>query len=244
MRKAIIFVLLSAIALPLFSGDFYIEQKSHTDPMTVMGQEQPAQDSVQKSWIGDNKFAQHSQEMSFIFDKEKESLFWIMHGEKSYVEMKPPYDLNQYLPEQMAQMMGAVMSSIVVTVTPKEETKKIGDWNCAGYQMDMTVMGMTTNIEVWATVDVPFDWKMVNEELLAIYQKIQMRLNDAAMEEMKKIQGYWVSSETTVNVMQMKIRSITEVVEISQKDAPAGTFDVPEGYTKQDKLTMQGMGAQ
>ncbi len=61
---------------------------------------------------------------------------------------------------------------------------------------------------------------------------------------MKKIDGYWVSSETTANMMGMNIRTTTEVLEIAQKDAPAGTFDVPEGYTKQDKLSMQGMSGQ
>lgn len=242
MRRWTFIALFATVLMPLMGSEIYIKQNSHTDPMTVMGQQQPAQDSTQETWIGDKKFAQHTPEMSFIFDMENERLYWVMHGDKSYVEMKPPYDLSQVLPEQMAQMMEPMMASITVTVTPKGEKKTVGKWECEGYDMAMTIMGMSTNIEIWATTDVPFDWKKVNEDMVSVYRKVQMRLNQSAVDEMQKIQGYWMATETTANMMGMEIRSTTEVVEMAKKDAPASVFTVPEGYTKKDALSMEAMG--
>ena len=58
---------------------------------------------------------------------------------------------------------------------------------------------------------------------------------------MMKIKGFWISSETTMEMMGAKIRTTSEVVEISKKTPPAGVYSVPAGYTKQDKLSMQDM---
>jgi hypothetical protein len=43
----------------------------------------------------------------------------------------------------------------------------------------------------------------------------------------------------TMNMMGANMRVTTEVVEVSQKPAPAGTYSVPVGYKKQDKLTIK-----
>jgi hypothetical protein len=41
--------------------------------------------------------------------------------------------------------------------------------------------------------------------------------------------------------MGAKIRQTTEVVEITQKAAPASVWTVPAGYTKSDKLSMDAI---
>jgi hypothetical protein len=58
---------------------------------------------------------------------------------------------------------------------------------------------------------------------------------------MMKVKGYWISSETTMEIMGTKMRTSNEVVEISTKSPDASVYSVPAGYTKKDKLTMQDM---
>ena len=58
---------------------------------------------------------------------------------------------------------------------------------------------------------------------------------------MKKIKGFWISSETSSEMMGAKFRSVTETVEISKKSPPAGVYSVPAGYAKQDKFSMQDL---
>ncbi len=42
-------------------------------------------------------------------------------------------------------------------------------------------------------------------------------------------------------MMGAKVHATTEVVEITSKAAPAGTFDPPAGYTKKTTMSMQDL---
>jgi hypothetical protein len=71
--------------------------------------------------------------------------------------------------------------------------------------------------------------------------KAQMRLDDASMQEMMKIKGYYIATETTGEVMGAKMKTTTEVVEITKKSPAASVYTVPAGYAKKDTLSMQDM---
>jgi hypothetical protein len=143
------------------------------------------------------------------------------------------------LPPEVAQMMGAMMK-VTVTVTPTGQTKTIGQWKCSGYDVALQMMMMPMKIAVWATTDVPMDMqKFAN--MYANVLKAQLRLDDAAVQEMMKIKGYWISSETTGEVMGAKIRSTTEVIEITKKTPDPSVYSVPAGYKKTEFLDIKSM---
>jgi hypothetical protein len=56
-----------------------------------------------------------------------------------------------------------------------------------------------------------------------------------------KVKGYWIATEMNAEIMGAKMHNTTEVVEITNKTAPASVYAVPAGYTKKDKLSMQDM---
>jgi len=60
-----------------------------------------------------------------------------------------------------------------------------------------------------------------------------------AMEEMKKIEGYTVSSATTMNMMGADMKTTEEVTEVSEKSAPPGIYDIPAGYKEAPYNPMQ-----
>ena len=82
-----------------------------------------------------------------------------------------------------------------------------------------------------------YDWKELMDKYMEM-SKVTMRLNDQSIQEMAKIDGYQIKTETTMNMMGSDINSYLEVVEISEKAAPAGTYVVPEGFKKLDKFSM------
>jgi hypothetical protein len=65
-----------------------------------------------------------------------------------------------------------------------------------------------------------------------------MMLDDASVKEFSKIKGYQIATETTGEIMGAKMHSTTEVVEISKKNAPAGIYAPPTGYTKTTSVSM------
>jgi hypothetical protein len=189
--------------------------------------------------MGDDKFATIMPEMSIVVDMKKNMLYWINHVTKSYIESQLPFDITKIVDPQMAQMMSQMMK-MTVTAAPNGQTKTIGQWNCSGYDVTMNMMMMPMKMSVWASTDVPFDV----DKFMKLYTnvlKAQLRLDDAAVQEMMKVKGYWIATEMNAEIMGAKMHNTTEVIEISKKTPDASVYSVPAGYTKKDKLSMQDM---
>jgi len=235
MKKAVIAILaVLLLGSSVWSADIYIKQKSHTDAFSMMGREQPAQDDVIDMWLGDDRMAVEMPQMKIVIDLGKNVMLWINHQNKSYVEMTLPLDMEKYFPAQMMQMMG----NVTVSVTPLTETQKIGQWDCAAYDVTMNVMMMDMQQKIWASTDVPFDWRDYSQKMLPKLNQAMMRLGEDSIKEMMKVEGFQIRSETSMSVMGHEMKSWQQVEEIIKQDAPAGTYTAPEGYTKKDKLDM------
>ncbi len=239
MKKLCVFFSLVLMLAAFASADIYIKSKSHTDAFAVMGQSQPAKDQMTEQWMGDDRFATITPDMSIVVDMKKNLLYWINHGNKTYIESPLPFDFAKIVDPQMAQMMSQMMK-MTVTVAPNNQTKTIGQWKCSGYDVAINMMMMPMKMSVWASTDVPFDV----DKFMKLYTnvlKAQLRLDDAAVQEMMKVKGYWIATEMNAEVMGAKMHNTSEVIEISKKSPDATVYSVPAGYTKKDKLSMQDM---
>lgn len=245
MKKLILVLTLIVFTTVFLCADVYIKTKTHMDAFEMMGQKQPAKDEISEQWIGNNKFAQMMKQQTIILDLDKKMIYIVNHGAKTYIETSLPLDMSKLLPEQMAQMMGNM--KINVTVNPNGQTKKIGSWNCNGYDVVMDIqfmMPMKMKMLIWATTDVPFDWKAFADKMFPAIMKaqsVQMPFGDEVVKEFKKIKGYQVASEMSMNMMGTEMKVNTEVQEITNKPAPAGTYAVPAGYTKNEKFSMMDL---
>lgn len=243
MKRLALILTLVIFSAASLGADVYIKSKTHTDPFEMMGQSQPAKDEVTEQWLGNNTFATSSSRQNMIIDLNKQVMYIVYPQSQSYVEASLPIDMAKLLPEQIAQMMA--MFKVTAKVTANGQTKKIGQWNCAGYDVEMNMTGMmpmTMKMSTWATTDVPFDWKSYMEKMLPTVMKassVNMPFGEDVLNEFKKIEGFQVAAEMTMTMMGATLRIITEVEEISEKTAPAGIYAVPAGYKKQDKLTLQ-----
>lgn len=238
MRK-----ILAVTLMPLiFSGamlyaDIYIKQNAHTDAFSMMGREMAAKDDVNHMWVSKNKMAVLGTEQSIILNLDDNLMYMVLHQNRSYVEMALPLDLSQYFPPQIQQMMG----NVTVSVSPTGEETKVGDWNCHGYDVTIDIMMMTMKQKIWASKDVPFDWKDYTERMLPQLTQAMFRLSGDSIKEFEKIEGFQIKTEITMDMMGSEMKSWMEVVEISDKSAPVGTYSVPEGYAKKDKFTLTDM---
>ncbi len=239
MKKALtVFSLILVLAVAA-SADIYVKTKSHTDAFAMMGQNRPAKDDINEQWFNDNQFAAITPEMTIVVDLKKNTVDLINNKQKTYIESSLPFDFASIVDPQMAQMMSQMMK-MTVTVAPTGQAKTIGQWKCDGYDVTINMMMMPVKISVWAATDVPFDLAKFQNLYMSV-MKAQMRLDDASVKEMMKVKGYWIASDTSMEVMGTKMHITSEVVEISKKAAPSGVYEVPAGYTKKDKLSMQDM---
>ncbi len=242
MKKFIaVFIVFFLFSATFVCADVYIQQKTHTDAFEMMGQSQPAKDVINHMWLAEDKMASLSEDQSYIIDLEKNKVFWMNTANKSYIEMDLPLDISKYLPEQASQMMANM--NISVAVQPTTETETIAGKKCAKYDVTMTIMMMMTmemKMKVWATEDVPFDWEKFQDKMIQMFSPT-MPLGEEALNAFKQIKGWQMRSEMAMNMMGTNMKTVQEVLEITKKDAPAGTYTVPEGYKKQDKFTLEDM---
>jgi len=231
---AVVLVLAIALLLP---ADVYIKTSVHTDAFEMMGQKQPAKDEVMEQWMGNNQLVNKTGDKIMIMDMNKKMMFIVNPKDKTYVETALPLDMSKLVPKEAAAMLS--MMKVTVKVTPNGQTQKINKWNCTGYDVDMNMMMMQMKMKIWATTEVPFDWKVFSK-MYANVSKMQF-MDDAAIAELMKVTGYQVASEMSMDMMGSKLKVTSQVVELAQKPAPAGIYQVPAGYTKKATLSLEDL---
>jgi hypothetical protein len=240
MKKLLAVAVIVCAAAGLARADIYIKSKTHSDPVSIMGQNQPARDAVTEQWMGDDAFATVSQGTTVLVDFKRNTFAMINHAKKTYVETALPLDMTKLLPPQVASMMGSMMKSSV-SVTPTGQSRQIGQWACTGYEATITMMGMPMKETIWATKDTGVDMQRYMATAFGTVLKSQMFFDDAAVGEFKKIDGFPVLTEVNAEMMGAKVHSTTEVVEIAKKTPPAGVYAIPAGYAKVDTLSMEDL---
>ena len=238
MNKLVAFVIGMAAASLSLSADIYIKTISHRDSATYMEITIPEQDTIMEQWVSGKKFAMVADPLTYIVDLARNSAIFLIPASKTYVETTLPIDMIKLMPPEFADM--AAMLQYTATVKPSGETKKIGAWNCAGYDVAVSRIGSPLAMKIWATTDVPFDLTKY-EEMLGAVLKAQMFLGEATVKEFAKIKGIQVATETMGEINGIQMRMTTEVVEISQKDAPLGIFEIPAGFTKKATLSLEDL---
>ena len=235
MKKNVLMALILISAAFILRADVYIKTQIHTDPMAVMGQTQPASDQTTEQWIASDKMATVMGDRVMVMDTAKKMAYIINVKEKTYLETPLPIDMAKLVPPEASQMMS--MMKVTVTVAPNGKTQKVDKWNCVGYDVGLNMPMMPMKMSVWATTDVPFDWKKFSELAMAA-SKMGM-IDEQSMKEFQKIEGFQIASETSGDVMGAKLKVTSRVVDIVNKPAPAGIYSVPAGFTKVDKLSLQ-----
>jgi len=235
-------------------ADIYMKQKVHTGSFKMMGRTQPEKDSISVFWLGANKaWTDQEDGKSTILLGDKKILYMLDHNKMQYAEM--PMDLDKMineatagegkedaetaearkkLPGFMKNLMKGVVDSMSAKVTETAETKKIGNWNCRKYLIDMNMMGGEMKSEAWATEDIKIDYGFY---FTAANGMLAGRPGfDKIVKEMQKVKGVIVYQTGTTKMMGADMTSTTELVECSDQTAPAGTYEVPAGYKKVKSL--------
>ncbi|MEA3297365.1 MAG: DUF4412 domain-containing protein [candidate division Zixibacteria bacterium] len=241
----LVVALLIIIAPTESQADYRFMTRVVAERSQAQGQQQTTIDTT-VMWLGKSKArTDMDQSTSFLVLADKNMMYTINHNQKQYVEIPVGY-LKDMLaakekedPEAAAQMRSMIsMMDMKITVTKTDETKKIKDWNCRKYTAEMKMSMGGSSTEIWTTEDISVD-----HDLYATISNVMMAQLPGfkdALKEWKKIKGVTISSVTKASAMGGTQKITQDLLEFVEKDAPAGTFDIPEGY-KKTELTMPGM---
>jgi hypothetical protein len=249
LGSLVLFAFLLAVAFPqLANAEVYMKQKRHTDETKVMGKTQPAKDEIVITWLGkDRARMDHDQDKSTIILLDKNVIISLDHTKMTYTEMQIgewektiEESVNKEAKtdedkEGAKKALGFLkgLKSLVkfeTKVTETNEAKRIKDWSCRKYilKANMPMVKMTS--EIWATEDIRVDFNLyrkISNAMLAGMPGMQ-----ESLKEMEKIKGVMVYSESSGSAMGADVKSTEELLEITDKAAPAGAYEIPKGYVK------------
>ena len=234
MNKIMIILAVVLMTVGAASADFKIALQHHQDGFSMMGQNQAPTDEEHVTWIGDKKLRMDQGSSSTIVQIEAGKMVLIDHDDKTYTEVDLPVDLASLMPPGMAEQMMAMLK-FDVTVTASDETKKVGEWNTKRYDLKMTSAMMSLDTVIWASTETPVDTAAFFD-LFSVVMSLQPGM-DSMMEQMRQIDGYVVSQEGTMSMTFMgetTVGSSDVVTSIEKVDAPAGTYEPPAGYAKEE----------
>ncbi|OPZ57691.1 MAG: hypothetical protein BWY87_01591 [Deltaproteobacteria bacterium ADurb.Bin510] len=241
MSKKLVLVLLLTLMLPgALLADTYMKQRTHTDAVVIMGQTQPAKDSVEDVWIKSGMVNTRSGSQGSLLRLDQKKLYSLNHAAKTYTEQSLNFGkmMNDagMTAEQQAMLKKFAGSMLKTSVAVKDtgETKKIGKWNCRKYVQTIKSGAGPITAEIWTTTDIKADYGQLAEWQAAL-RSIQPGLSDqyaALSQELKKMNGVPVLTVSTAKIMGASVRTVTELLDFKTGTAPAGTFELPQGYNR------------
>lgn len=228
-------------------ADDYLKLRHISEPYEIMGQKQAGSEEIVETWLSGNKARMSSSDKtSVIFDGDKQMMYMLDHGERTYTEV--PMNLSEAMAgmmgeqeggQEMAQMMAQMMGSMMQVKASVVETgaeKTINSWTCQVYELTLNMpMGQTAS-EICATDQIDVNVNMYNKighAMMAGQQGFEELLR-----EMEKIRGVPVLTVSKANVMGATVLTREELLEHKKMSAPAGSFDIPGGYTQQRFMGM------
>jgi hypothetical protein len=229
LKTALVLSTVLMIAMPAVAADLKIVKQVHRDGYTMMGQSQPAEDSEQVTWIGSDRMHMDMGDSATIVRLDQMKLYAVNHTKQTYNVLDLPIELEELLPPEMQPMLQ--MMQFEVTVTPTDEFQQIGEWNARRYDVAMNTRMLNMEMTQWAADVEGYDSSAFNNMYVHL-NSLQPGMADA-VNELRKVEGFVVAQETTVSMMGNDIKSTEKAVSIEQVDAPAGTYDPPQGYTEE-----------
>lgn len=233
-RSTILPALAALLALGLAGGaaaDTLLTVKTHVDAVQMGGMRQDARDLESTIWLGEQKVRRDDGQVSSILRLDKNKMYVLDHARKVYNVFDMPIDFKKLYPQGGEEMQARAsdMSKMDVTVTPREEKRKIGDWNARRYDVVMTnAMGMKVETTMWVSKDVGVDVSALTRMAGAMTALKPGTLD--WMKKMEELEGFPVLQEATVTMMGTPIKSTEHLVSVEKKEAPAGTYEPPAGY--------------
>lgn len=176
----------------------------------AFGQNAPKQVTL---WLGDDRSARVDDDVTMIVRLDRKEVYTLDHGDRQY-------RVNPIGAERASSRARATWR-----IERSSETRQVGQWTAVRHDLKIDMGGTSMDVTLWVA-DVGVDPKALRPfmEAFAKAQGLEW------MRAYSELDGYPVRQEARIG----PIVTWQEVSSIDEQPAPRGTYDVPEGYTKQN----------
>lgn len=236
MKKIIFFIAVFLIGTLFVSADIYIKEDTHTDSYYYGGVVTPEEDATVEIWFRGNELAYITANRKVIVDGNNNRISIVNLRNRTYVETSLPLGLKNILPPEIVPLLES--RQVSGTIQETGEKKKIKNWGCVAYSTTIS-QPYALEIKNWSTVDVPFDWNNLNK-LLSPIRRLG-NYSESYIERLNQIKGFVVQRDVQFFLQGTSFGSCSRVIEISQKAPSAAVYAIPEGFQKNNQLTIQDL---
>lgn len=220
-RRTVFALLLLLTAGPAFA-DTLLTVRSTIEGLKI---DQPQTEPI-RIWIHGDKgdeIRRDEGDSSYILRLDRGKLYVVNHADKTYSELAFPVDPQKIPTADAAQ--------VKAQVTPTGETRKIGSWNAHKYKVDITnPAGLHLDTTIWASTEIASHQALTR--LAASLAALQPGSADWSR-KLGQIDGFPVLQEANVAMGSSRFKTREELVSVETRDAPAGAYEPPAGYTAQ-----------
>lgn len=152
-----------------------------------------------------------------LIDMDKDEIYQVDKKNKTYKKMTVPEEIKDLQGERKIKSQ------------KMNQTKKFGEWDCYGVQMNTDTKDVSLEGEYWLTkqVNIPFPLRKKVAKYFGFDQK---RLTD----ELEKYEGYPVYVSLTMTIKDKKIKMKTLVMEVKKLEIDPKTFEIPADFKFMD----------
>jgi len=220
----------AALAVPAAFADALLTVRTHVDSFEIAGKKQAPREGEIRIWVGETGTRRDDGPKTTLLRTDRRKLYLLDHDERTYSTIDLPVDLARLTPADQRATLNELIAAtkVQVTVAKTAESKKVGGFAAERY--NVTVAGGGKKIfdsTLWVSKDVS-GFAQANQ-VAAQLAALQPGSADWAA-ELERLPGYPVLQETVLEVTGAKVRSREELTAVEAKAAPAGTYEIPDGY--------------
>lgn len=232
------FLIILAALIGYAQADVFIKQQEQKEAVYHHGNVDPATMTTFEIWIGDGKLSYKRKNIELLVDQEKGKACLVNHDTKTYAETSLPVHLDNIADEEYAPRLEMFRTQGELKTLDKK--KKIGDRTCKLVEVTTWILYEEnrfneTVTEACLTTDLPFDLKKAQKMLKEI-QGLN-NFDEGFYKEVVALEGFLIEAVSTQYMEGTHIPSKLETLEMSIKEAPQGTYTIPENFTKKERLT-------
>jgi hypothetical protein len=240
MVKIRVFALVAAVSLfmPLVAGaDFRVLGTLSVEPAPEWGRKATDLTIAREWWFGRNRMVFVTQDWRYVFDKTRNRILVINTKDRYFVEASMTVDTRELIEPGYVKALDRFRANGTVERSPKK--KIVLGRECAGTVISEWLVNDNQHFfdrdrTIYASTDVPFDWRLSRD--LGAWMLYFFNPEMTYFGGMRSIEGFPLA-ETDVSVRNTQRMAYgTEVTDIREAIPPDGFYDIPEGFSRREKL--------
>lgn len=209
------------------ASEVVLTRSVHTDAYKTPMGEAPAKDFTQTIWLGKDRLRLEEPGKVTIVRLDQKMMYLVDDEAKTVSTIELPVDMGKLLPPAQAKQLEAMTANIKTTVTPTEDKKKVRDWNCTRYVVEVS-SPVNMHADLWTTQDTKVDTAAYYDLMTSV---LSMTPGSSSMlTEMRKIQGLPVVQERTQKLMGVDVHGREELMSIESRDTLVDVYTPPKDY--------------